>query len=95
MSNYVNLKFAYHGTDFTRTYKLENVQDEALTNVKQKVKAINTALAAEGFGGTKVELSSNFVADDYDETSTFGTGHMKEIAEATIVVEEVTKIPLF
>lgn len=95
MSNYITLKFAYHNTDFTRTYKLDNVQTAALPNVKQKIKDINTALATEGYGGTKVELSANFVANEYDATNTFGTGHMQAIADATIVVEEITKIPLF
>ena len=95
MSNSITLKFAYHNTDFTRTYKLENVQTAALPNVKQKIKDINTALAAEGYGGTKVELSANFVANEYDTTNTFGNGHMQAIAEAVIVQEDVTKIPLF
>ena len=95
MSNYITLKFAYHNTDFTRTYKLEDVQTAALPNVKQKIKDINTALATEGYGLTKVALSANFVANEYDATDTFGTGHLQAIAEATIVQESIDKIPLF
>ena len=95
MSNYITLKFAYHNTDFTRTYKLENVQTAALPNVKQKIQDINTVLATAGTGTKKVALSANFVADEYDATNTFGNGHMQAIAEATIVQESVQKIPLF
>ena len=97
-NNSVSLKFAYHNTDFTRVYKLDNVPDSALDSVKSKVKAINASMSnidPEHTSVDVIELSVNFVADEYDKTTWNSTGHFKEISEATVVVEEVTKIPLF
>lgn len=93
-TNSVQLKFAYKNTDKTRTYTLDNVATAALPNVKSKVVAINNTLAGE-FSVAKVRLAINFVADEYDETTYDGDGHMTGISEATIIQKEVEKIPLF
>lgn len=104
MSNSIKLKFAYEGTDFTRTYQLDDVATEALPNVKTKVQAVNAKLAAAkanpaaDFYNTKLMLS--FVSDDFvnhPSSSDFptATGYFTAITEATIVQESVTKIPLF
>ena len=104
MSNSIKLKFAYQGTNFTRTYQLDDVATAALPNVKSKIQAINTKLAsaranpASDFYNTKLMLS--FVSDDYvnsgsSEAFPSATGYFKEITEATIIQENITKIPLF
>ena len=95
MSNYVTLKFAYANTDFTRSYKLSDVPDDALNTVKSKVQSINSILASSSSTVEKKQLKGNFVADTYSTNVVYGDGHMSSISEATIVVEEVTKIPLF
>lgn len=104
MSNSIKLKFAYEGTDFTRVYQLDDVATEALPNVKTKVQAINSKLAAaKASPGTSyhdTRLMLSFVSDDYvnhPSSSDFptATGYFTAITEATIVQESVTKIPLF
>lgn len=95
MSNSITLKFAYVGTNFTRTYKLDNVATAALANVKSKVQSINADLASSSTPIRKRDLMANFVADEYSTTGFTGEGHMNRIAEVTIVQEDVTKIPLF
>ena len=93
-TNSVQLKFAYKNTDKTRTYTLDDVASSALPNVKSKVIAINNALAGE-FSAKQVQLAINFVADEYDETTYNGDGHLTAISEATIIQKDVQKIPLF
>ena len=95
MSNSITLKFAYVNTNFTRTYKLDNVATAALADVKTKVQSINADLSSPSTPSLKKDLMVNFVADEYDLTSFTGTGHMQAISEVTIVQEDVTKIPLF
>lgn len=94
MSNSVTLKFEYKNTDFTRTYKLDNVATSALASVKSAVNNINQNLSDPYDSEMNKQLSAVFVADTYDNQPR-GDGHLYRIAEATIVVEEVTKIPLF
>ena len=98
MANSVKLKFAYTGTDFTRVYNLDDVADEALDDVKSKVIALNQKVAAYIDGtnpsdGDARVMRSVFVADSLGGNS--GIGYFEKISEATVVVEEVTKIPLF
>ena len=95
MSNYITLKFAYENTDFTRTYQLSDVPTSALSSVKSKVQSINNTLASSSATTERMQLKANFVADSYDATHSYGTGHMAAISEVTIVQEDVTKIPLF
>ena len=59
-TNSITLTFGYDGTDFTRKYKFEDVEDEALSTVAEKVKAINASLAA----GTDDGLGNFFLSDD-------------------------------
>ena len=96
MSNSISLKFAYNNTDFTRTYKLDNVPTSALSTAKSKIASINSILDGTITGQSHMIqcLRGNFVANEYDNGLN-STGHMSKISEATIVQESVTKIPLF
>lgn len=60
----LELTFGYTNTDFQRTYKIEDISESALENVKAKILAINAALA----GGTDGGLAEFFRADDYDDS---------------------------
>ena len=95
-SNYVQLKFEYYGTNYTRTYKLDNVSNAALSSVKDKVKAVNAIMNESEMNAYRQILAVNFVVDEFTpEQSLESQGYFKGIAEATIVTEQVTKIPLF
>lgn len=59
-TNSVYLTLGYTGTDFTRTYKIDNVESAALSTVKSKVLAYNANIPA---ADKKV-----FISDDYDDT---------------------------
>ena len=95
-TNTVQLKFEYYGTDYTRTYKLDNVSNAALDSVKNKVKAVNATMNEDESNLYRQILAVNFVADEFTPGQSLESqGYFKGIAEATIIVEEVTKIPLF
>ena len=81
MANSVTMTLGYNGTDFTRKFKLDNVEAGALSSVKSKIMAINASLT----GGTDGGLKDFFVADDYDGTN----GKLSSITAAQIDSVEV------
>ena len=68
MANSATFTFGYSNTDFTRTFKIENISASSLSGIKAGVKAINASLSGATDGG----LSSFFVADDFDATNNIG-----------------------
>ena len=80
----LQLKCAYKGTEFTRSYKMSGVSASTLNDVESAVEAINTSLA----GGTAGGLSTTFISDDYDGS----IGTLEKITEATIVHQTTTAI---
>lgn len=87
-TNSVTLKLTYNGTEFTRSVKLTDVSMEALTDVKDKIIAINASLAS----GTDDGMAQFFVSDDNDLSQNIGT--LKKITNATIECVEETPIAL-
>lgn len=84
--NSVTLTFGYTGTASTRKYKIDDVSDEALSGVKNGVKAINASLAA----GTDDGLADFFRSDDYDVTN--NVGKFNKIVAAQIDQVTTTEI---
>jgi len=84
--NSITMTMAYNGTEFTRKYKLDDLEDSALEQAKEKILAINASLAGGNDGG----LSEFFVADDFDGTN----GKLKAISAAVIDSVVETDIPL-
>lgn len=81
-NNSLNMKFAYHNTEQTRSYKFDGIADSLVAGIKDKIIAVNNSLA----GGTAGGLSSFFVSDDGD--------FLLKISEAEIRSTETTNIPL-
>ena len=89
MSNYIQLTFAYEGTDFTRNYKISDVADSIAADtsgIKTRIQAVNASLAA----GQDVSLATAFRSDDFD--SAHNIGSFKKIIAAQVVEHE--EIPL-
>lgn len=61
----VTLTLGFTNTDFTRKYKITDVDASALSTISTKVNAINASLA----GGTDGGLADVFRADDYDASN--------------------------
>lgn len=93
MANSVTIKLGYTGTDFTREYKFTDVSASALSSVKTRILEINNVLTNTPESVSARKLTDNFVADSYVIGGT--SGKMKAIVDATIVTEQITKIPLF
>ena len=95
--NTVKVKLAYENTDFTREYSFDNVADSFLDSVKSGVATINNMVAAAKSESTEdvswYGMRGLFVSDDFDPANNIG--YSKGIVEAKIIVQEVTKIPLF
>ena len=91
MANSVTMTLGYTGTDFTRKFKIDNVDAGALSSVKGKILAINASIA----GGTDGGLSDFFRADDYDATDANNViGKFNGITAAQIDSVEVTTLNL-
>lgn len=83
--NYVELTFGYTYTDFTRTYKISDVEETALYDVADKVVAYNANIPA---ADKKV-----FISDDYDDTDSENiVGEFNGIIAAKLVTVTETKI---
>ncbi|MBR0061775.1 MAG: hypothetical protein IJP68_09900 [Selenomonadaceae bacterium] len=80
----ISLKMAYTGTDYTRTYKFNNVDASALANVKNKVINYNENLSA---ADKKI-----FISDDYDSAQNIG--ELASITAASYESVEYTRINL-
>ena len=86
-TNSVTLTFGYTGTDFTRTFKIADVDDSALPSVKTKILAYNAAIPA---ADKKV-----FISDDYDASDPEDIiGEFAGIVAAKYTVDSVTNINL-
>lgn len=89
--NSVTLTFGFGGSTETRKYKFDNVDDDALANVKTKIKAINASLAA----GTDAGLANFFRADDYNDADPNNiVGKFVKIVAAQYDEVTTTDIPL-
>lgn len=80
----ISLKMAYTGTDYTRTYKFNNVDASTLGQVKAKVLSYNENLPA---ADKKI-----FISDDYNEST--GVGELASITAASYETVEYTRINL-
>lgn len=80
----LTLTTRYSGTDFSRNYKINGVNPDAMPNVETKIEALNASLAA----GTAGSLSSVLVADDFNGN----VGFLEHIDKAVIVSQE--EIPI-
>lgn len=87
-SNFVTLTLGFKDTDFTRNLKIDNVEADALSSVKQNVLDVNASLSADTAGG----LSSFFVSDDFDADA--GKGYFTGITAAQYTTQTVTEIDL-
>ena len=98
--NKVKLKMGFQGTSFTRTYEFEGVSASALDSVKSGVIAFNESVASAVSKETQeyenYALMGTFVSDDFAPSNNRDqNGMLSGIVEATVIVEEETKIPLF
>lgn len=81
----VELTFGYSNTDFKRTYKINDVNPDAISNVKSKVIAYNANIPA---ADKKV-----FISDDYDDTDSENIiGEFSGITAAKAIEVIETKI---
>ena len=90
-NNSVILTLGYTGTDFTRQFKIDNVDSGALSSVKAKVQAFNASIA----GGLSAAngLAEFFISDDYDASDSENVvGEFSSIVGAQIIEETVTDI---
>lgn len=86
-TNHIAVTLGYSNTDFQRTYKITDVDDTALENVKTKIRAYNAAIPA---ADKKV-----FISDDYDDTDSENIiGEFSGIIAAKLVTEEEEDINL-
>ena len=89
--NSVILTLGYTNTDFTRQFKIDNVDAGAFSSVKDNVLAVNASLLA----GTDDGLAQFFLSDDYDATDSENViGKFNGIVDATIVEQTITPIDL-
>lgn len=88
VTNSATLTFGYKGTTFTRKYKFEGLEDDALADIKGKVIDFNDSIS----GGTDTELGNFFVSDDFNASENIG--NLTGITAASYNVETVTDIPL-
>lgn len=87
VTNSVTLTMAYSGTDFTRKYKLDDVSDDALRNVKLNVMSYNASLPAAD--------KDIFISDDYDASDPQNViGQLASITAASYESVEYTRINL-
>lgn len=68
MANSVTLTFGYKGTDFTRKYKFDDVENVSASAVANNVIAFNASVT----GGTDDGVGTFFISDDYDATNNVG-----------------------
>jgi len=80
----ISLKMAYTGTEYTRTYKVNDVDAAALGQVKAKVLAYNENLPAAD--------KQIFISDDYDSENNIG--ELASITAASYESVEYTRINL-
>ena len=86
-TNYITVTLGYSNTNFQRKYKITDVDDTALENVKTKIRAYNAAIPA---ADKKV-----FISDDYDDTDSENiVGEFNGIIAAKSVTEEEEDINL-
>lgn len=91
MANSVTLTFGYKGTDFTRKYKFDDVENGALSSVKANVFAFNASIA----GGTAGDVDKFFISDDYDASDPQNVvGELASITAAQYDAVETTIINL-
>lgn len=83
----VQIDCSYSNTDYERSYRMNNVNQNDLSTVDSKVQAINASLAAGTAGG----LSSTFVSEDF--TPGEGKGYLEKINRAVKTVTIETDIP--
>lgn len=83
-TNSVTLTMAYTGTDFTRKYKLDDVNADEFQNVKARVLEYNQKLPA-----TDKKI---FISDDYDAQE--GIGELASITAASYEVVTYERINL-
>ena len=87
VSNSITLTMAYSGTDFTRKYKLDDVSNDALQNVKANVMNYNASLPAAD--------KDIFISDDYDASDPQNViGQLASITAASYETVEYTRINL-
>lgn len=81
----LELTFAYTGTDFQRTYKIDEVDESALETIKSKILAINASLKA----GTDDGLAEFFISDDFDDSDPNNViGKFRAIVDAELKITE-------
>ena len=86
-TNYIAVTLGYSNTDFQRTYKIADVDSDALPNVKTKIRAYNANIPA---ADKKV-----FISDDYDASDSENiVGEFTGIIAAKIVQDEEEDINL-
>lgn len=91
MANSVIMTLGYTGTDFTRQFKIDNVEADALSSVKANILAVNASITA----GTDDGLADFFLSDDYDATDSENIiGKCSGIVDAQIVEMTTTPIDL-
>lgn len=88
MSNRIKMTLGYEGTKFTRDVTISSVDDDQLSSVKTRIKALNASVS----GGTDGGLTNFFLSDDYDSDE--GIGTFKGIQHATIISKTVENINL-
>ena len=88
MSNTLKMTLGYNGTDFTRNFNIANVDDNDISTVKTKIKALNASVS----GGTDNGLSAFLRSDDFDATE--GIGTFSGVTAASVVSTTVEYINL-
>lgn len=84
-SNSLEITLAYSNTEYTRTYKIPDVSDEAIPSIKSKITAYNANIPA---ADKKV-----FISDDYDASDPDAIiGELSRVASARLVTVTETKI---
>jgi|GEM_PF-1346779 len=81
----IELTFGYSNTDFSRTYKIDDVDVTALSTAKAKIRAYNANIPA---ADKKI-----FISDDYDASDSENiVGEFTGITAAKIIRVIETKI---
>lgn len=86
-TNSLTLTLGYKGTDFTRKYKLDGIENSALDNIKANIMNYNADIPAAD--------KQIFISDDYDDSDPNNIiGTFESIVAASYETVEYTRINL-
>ena len=84
-TNSLEITLSYSNTNYTRTYKIPDVKDSAIPDIKSKIEAYNSNIPA---ADKKVFISDDYDASDPDEI----IGEFEKISSARLVTVTESKV---